>query len=74
MNQHLMNKEAISKFAQSLRGSLIDRDHPEYEEARKLYNAMIDKRPQLIARCTDGEFSWYCQPANGAPSYSTMTL
>src|SRR5208337_4222310 len=26
---------------------------PEYEEARKLYNAMIDKRPLLIARCAD---------------------
>ena len=28
----------------------------------------------MIARCTDGELSWYCQPANGAPSYSTMIL
>ena len=48
-----MNEENIAQFAQSLRGSLIGRDHPEYEEARKLYNAMIDKRPLLIARCAD---------------------
>ena len=53
MNKHIMNQEAISKFAQSLRGPLIGRDHPEYDEARKLYNAMIDKRPHLIARCAD---------------------
>ena len=53
MNKHIMNQEAISKFAQSLRGPLIGRDHPEYDEARKLYNAMIDKRPYLIARCAD---------------------
>ena len=53
MNKHIMNQEAISKFAQSLRGPLIGRDHPEYDEARKLYNAMIDKRPHLIARCVD---------------------
>ncbi len=48
-----MNDEAIAKFGQSLRGALIGRNHPDYEEARKLYNAMIDKRPLLIARCAD---------------------
>jgi FAD/FMN-containing dehydrogenase len=48
-----MNDEAIAKFGQSLRGALIGRTHPEYDEARKLYNAMIDKRPLLIARCVD---------------------
>ena len=48
-----MNDEAVAKFGQSLRGALIGRSHTEYEEARKLYNAMIDKRPLLIARCAD---------------------
>lgn len=48
-----MNDEAVVKFGRSLRGALIGRSHPEYEEARKLYNAMIDKRPSLIARCAD---------------------
>src|SRR5260370_6635898 len=48
-----MNDEVIAKFGQSLRGPVIGRNHPEYEEARKLYNAMIDKRPLLIARCAD---------------------
>ena len=48
-----MKEEIVSQFAQSVRGSVIGRDHPEYEEARKLYNAMIDKRPLLIARCVD---------------------
>src|SRR5271157_3171236 len=48
-----MNDEVIAKFAQGLRGPVIGRNHPEYEEARKLYNAMIDKRPLLIARCAD---------------------
>ena len=48
-----MSDEAIAKFGQSLRGALIGRNHPEYGEARKLYNAMIDKRPLLIARCAD---------------------
>ena len=48
-----MNDEAINKFGQSLRGELIGRNHTEYDEARKLYNGMIDKRPLLIARCAD---------------------
>ncbi|MDX8448307.1 FAD-binding oxidoreductase [Mesorhizobium captivum] len=48
-----MNDENISKFAQSLLGPLIGRDHVDYDEVRKLYNGMIEKRPLFIARCVD---------------------
>jgi hypothetical protein len=48
-----MNDGAIARFAESLRGPVIGRSHPDYDEARKLYNGMIDKRPLLIARCAD---------------------
>ncbi|MGH8150614.1 MAG: FAD-binding oxidoreductase [Steroidobacteraceae bacterium] len=48
-----MNPQTIASFARSLRGALIGRDHPDYDEIRKLYNGMIDKRPLLIARCAD---------------------
>ena len=48
-----MNDEDIEKFAAGLRGPLIRRGDAGYDEARKLYNAMIDKRPRLIARCAD---------------------
>jgi hypothetical protein len=37
----------------TLRGDLIDPAHAGYDEARALYNAMIDKRPALIGRCID---------------------
>jgi FAD/FMN-containing dehydrogenase len=40
-------------FAGELRGSLIAPDDAGYDEARKLFNGMIDKRPALIARCAD---------------------
>ena len=40
-------------LAGSLRGELIDPDNAGYDDARRLYNAMIDKRPALIARCVD---------------------
>lgn len=45
--------EAITSFAEKFRGAIIGRDHPDYDSARALYNAMIDKKPLLIARCAD---------------------
>ena len=48
-----MSDQLIAKLTQGLRGMAIGREHPEYQEARRLYNAMIDKRPLLIARCAD---------------------
>ena len=48
-----MRDEDIGQFQQSLRGRLITRSDPDYDEARALYNGMIDKRPLLIARCAN---------------------
>jgi FAD/FMN-containing dehydrogenase len=36
-----------------LRGDLIQAGDPAYESARRLYNGMIDKRPNAIAKCVD---------------------
>jgi len=36
-----------------LRGELIGAGDGRYEDARAVYNGMIDKRPALIARCRD---------------------
>jgi hypothetical protein len=41
--------DAVARFKAGLRGALITRGDPDYGEARKLYNAMIDKHPLLIA-------------------------
>ena len=38
---------------QGFRGRLIGPSDKDYDEARALYNGMIDKRPRLIARCVD---------------------
>jgi hypothetical protein len=51
--ENIMREEVTTKLRESLRGTLIQRGDAEYEEARKLYNGMIDKRPLLIARCVD---------------------
>ena len=48
-----MRDEDIGQFRQNLRGRLITRSDSDYDEARSLYNAMIDKRPLLIAKCVD---------------------
>jgi FAD/FMN-containing dehydrogenase len=36
-----------------LTGSLLTPDSPGYDEARTVWNAMIDRRPGLIVRCSD---------------------
>jgi FAD/FMN-containing dehydrogenase len=43
---------AVEAFKHRLRGALIDAEDEGYEQARKVWNGMIDKRPALIARCT----------------------
>jgi FAD/FMN-containing dehydrogenase len=41
------------EFRAAFRGELIEPGDPGYEEARAVYNGMIDRRPRLIARCVD---------------------
>jgi FAD/FMN-containing dehydrogenase len=40
------------QLAGSFKGDIIGPDHAEYEQARQLWNAMADRRPGLILRCT----------------------
>jgi FAD/FMN-containing dehydrogenase len=44
---------AVAALKATLRGRLLQPGDPDYGEARKVYNAMIDKKPRLIARCAD---------------------
>src|SRR6476659_5781923 len=45
--------ELAEALGAGFRGRLITTDDPDYENARKLFNAMIDKKPRLIAQCVD---------------------
>ena len=43
----------IDQLAAALRGPLIQPADPEYEDARHVFNGMIDRRPRLITRPVD---------------------
>jgi FAD/FMN-containing dehydrogenase len=46
-----VGESAIEDFASRLGGDLLRASDSAYEEARKIWNGMIDRRPALIARC-----------------------
>lgn len=37
----------------ALRGEVIDRADPGYDEARRVWNGLVDRHPAVIARCAD---------------------
>ena len=41
----------IASFAASLQGALLLPDDARYDQARRVWNGSIDKRPALIAAC-----------------------
>lgn len=49
----MLTEAAAAQLKTQLRGELIEAGSPAYDSARKVHNGMIDKRPRLIARCTD---------------------
>ncbi len=47
-----LQEAAIEEFRASLGGELIFPGDPAYDQARAIWNSMIDKHPALIVRCT----------------------
>jgi len=47
----MLNNAAIARVQTNLHGDFIQPSDPRYEQARKVFNGMIDKRPALILRC-----------------------
>ncbi|MDP9243621.1 MAG: FAD-dependent oxidoreductase, partial [Chloroflexota bacterium] len=45
------DRTAIAELRPRLRGPLLAPGDPGYDDARSIWNAMIDRRPGAIARC-----------------------
>jgi FAD/FMN-containing dehydrogenase len=46
-----LSAESVEKLRQSIRGTVLTRESKQYDEARTIWNAMIDRKPALIVRC-----------------------
>ncbi len=66
----LPQDDVVDAFRNSLKGQLIIGSDPEYDEARAIWNGMIDRRPAAIARClgtVDVQTSLLFAQAHGLP-------
>ncbi len=48
-----LDPSKIEEFASQLRGEIVMSSNTDYNEIRKVFNAMIDKKPGLFAMCVD---------------------
>jgi FAD/FMN-containing dehydrogenase len=51
-SQAFIQQSSIDGFKSALRGALLGPDDAGYDEARLIWNGMMDRRPALITRCT----------------------
>jgi FAD/FMN-containing dehydrogenase len=43
----------LTEKLEGLKGNVVVPDNPGYEQARQIWNAMIDRRPAMIVQCSD---------------------
>jgi FAD/FMN-containing dehydrogenase len=49
----MMRPETVNQLRSGFRGQIVTREDVAYDAGRKVYNAMIDRKPLAIARCAD---------------------
>jgi FAD/FMN-containing dehydrogenase len=50
-----MATTAVGQLRDQVRGEIVTADDTSYDDARKVYNAMIDRRPRVVVRCASAE-------------------
>jgi FAD/FMN-containing dehydrogenase len=50
-----MATTTVEQLREQVRGETITAEDPAYEDARRVYNAMIDRRPSVIVRCAGAD-------------------
>ncbi|MGW1777566.1 FAD-binding oxidoreductase [Streptomyces sp. NPDC002143] len=48
-----LDHRLLERLRGAVRGGIVEPGDPDYDEARKVYNAMHDKRPALVVRAVD---------------------
>ena len=43
--------DTVAELAKSFTGQLLLPVDPDYDQARRVHNGLIDRRPALVARC-----------------------
>jgi hypothetical protein len=47
------HQAALDELRRGFTGAIIVPNDPAYDEARTIFNAMIDRRPSIIAQCAN---------------------
>ena len=50
-----MERKVIDQLRAGFRGDILLPEDPGYDDARKIWNAMIDRKPAMIAQCTQAD-------------------
>ena len=53
MNRNTVDETEVNGLAARLEGEILTAEDPGYDEARAVWNGMIDRRPELIVRCAE---------------------
>lgn len=66
----MVSATTLDAFAAGLRGDVLNAGDAGYDDARAIWNAMIDRRPGLIVRCAGAAAS---SPRSTSPATTSCS-